>query len=153
MTAVGCDLKVTTRSSSRCWRARRRHARWSRRSRETGNHDLRSGDRPLHLPARRLPRVSHHYPCSTPAAHPPHVGHQRNLGHLAHRIARGDRRRLQSPQHDPRHHRRRVLVRSEEHTSELQSQSNLVCRLLLEKKKTKKCKLTYAEKNETHTTC
>src|SRR2546430_7962567 len=30
-------------------------------------------------------------------------------------------------------HRR--AVRSEEHTSELQSQSNLVCRLLLEKKK------------------
>src|SRR5688572_31823890 len=28
-------------------------------------------------------------------------------------------------------------IRSEEHTSELQSQSNLVCRLLLEKKKTK----------------
>src|SRR2546430_10989173 len=28
-----------------------------------------------------------------------------------------------------------VLMRSEEHTSELQSQSNLVCRLLLEKKK------------------
>src|SRR2546427_6943550 len=28
-----------------------------------------------------------------------------------------------------------VAVRSEEHTSELQSQSNLVCRLLLEKKK------------------
>src|SRR5688572_33116508 len=30
-----------------------------------------------------------------------------------------------------------VRDRSEEHTSELQSQSNLVCRLLLEKKKTK----------------
>src|SRR2546427_3191787 len=29
----------------------------------------------------------------------------------------------------------RVGTRSEEHTSELQSQSNLVCRLLLEKKK------------------
>src|SRR2546427_6395190 len=29
----------------------------------------------------------------------------------------------------------RIYVRSEEHTSELQSQSNLVCRLLLEKKK------------------
>src|SRR2546430_12703829 len=29
-----------------------------------------------------------------------------------------------------------VQYRSEEHTSELQSQSNLVCRLLLEKKKT-----------------
>src|SRR2546427_4366731 len=35
--------------------------------------------------------------------------------------------------------------RSEEHTSELQSQSNLVCRLLLEKKKT--------GKNEIQTTC
>src|SRR3989475_7831142 len=32
---------------------------------------------------------------------------------------------------------RRHGVRSEEHTSELQSQSNLVCRLLLEKKKKK----------------
>src|SRR6478736_10528879 len=31
-------------------------------------------------------------------------------------------------------------TRSEEHTSELQSQSNLVCRLLLEKKKKKKIK-------------
>src|SRR2546430_10002962 len=29
-----------------------------------------------------------------------------------------------------------AAIRSEEHTSELQSQSNLVCRLLLEKKKT-----------------
>src|SRR2546427_8383621 len=29
----------------------------------------------------------------------------------------------------------RIYLRSEEHTSELQSQSNLVCRLLLEKKK------------------
>src|SRR2546427_7688814 len=32
----------------------------------------------------------------------------------------------------------RFNVRSEEHTSELQSQSNLVCRLLLEKKKKSK---------------
>src|SRR2546430_11283340 len=31
--------------------------------------------------------------------------------------------------------RQRLRFRSEEHTSELQSQSNLVCRLLLEKKK------------------
>src|SRR2546430_13314978 len=30
---------------------------------------------------------------------------------------------------------RKLVSRSEEHTSELQSQSNLVCRLLLEKKK------------------
>src|SRR2546427_1637341 len=33
---------------------------------------------------------------------------------------------------------RQLNLRSEEHTSELQSQSNLVCRLLLEKKKKKK---------------
>src|SRR5688572_31382953 len=36
-------------------------------------------------------------------------------------------------------------IRSEEHTSELQSQSNLVCRLLLEKKKKKQ------KKNQTKT--
>src|SRR2546430_7571969 len=36
---------------------------------------------------------------------------------------------------DARFHR---LTRSEEHTSELQSQSNLVCRLLLAKKKTRR---------------
>src|SRR2546430_12414320 len=54
-------------------------------------------------------------------------------GGLAER-ARGER-------HAPRASRRDALglaqdSRSEEHTSELQSQSNLVCRLLLEKKKT-----------------
>src|SRR2546430_7745985 len=36
---------------------------------------------------------------------------------------------------NPSRPRLRFGVRSEEHTSELQSQSNLVCRLLLEKKK------------------
>src|SRR2546427_8892187 len=34
------------------------------------------------------------------------------------------------------------VLRSEEHTSELQSQSNLVCRLLLEKKKKNKIHLS-----------
>src|SRR5438034_4338810 len=34
-------------------------------------------------------------------------------------------------------HRDEIVVRSEEHTSELQSHSDLVCRLLLEKKKKK----------------
>src|SRR2546428_4715595 len=38
---------------------------------------------------------------------------------------------LAGPRHDPPHD-----LRSEEHTSELQSRSDLVCRLLLEKKKT-----------------
>src|SRR2546430_13183644 len=33
--------------------------------------------------------------------------------------------------------------RSEEHTSELQSQSNLVCRLLLEKKKKRNCHIPH----------
>src|SRR3990167_9910179 len=41
----------------------------------------------------------------------------------------------------------KIVKRSEEHTSELQSQSNLVCRLLLEKKKKKK-----KIKNKTETT-
>src|SRR2546430_9958318 len=51
-------------------------------------------------------------------------------------------RERQDPVHEriaAREHRRGLHeehVRSEEHTSELQSQSNLVCRLLLEKKKT-----------------
>src|SRR5688572_32586593 len=50
--------------------------------------------------------------------------------------------------------RRRVAVfvaehRSEEHTSELQSQSNLVCRLLLEKKKKKNKKREYKTVNNT----
>src|SRR5688572_31283743 len=39
--------------------------------------------------------------------------------------------------------RRQFFFRSEEHTSELQSQSNLVCRLLLEKKKKKKTQIYY----------
>src|SRR2546430_11500337 len=43
-----------------------------------------------------------------------------------------DRGRCAAPHHGDAPHRR-----SEEHTSELQSQSNLVCRLLLEKKKKK----------------
>src|SRR2546427_1782352 len=37
------------------------------------------------------------------------------------------------------------VVRSEEHTSELQSQSNLVCRLLLEKKKKKQLNVKHSE--------
>src|SRR2546430_7064604 len=56
---------------------------------------------------------------------------------------RQHRRRYRSPRPEhfarPRHrhlHAWGNCGRSEEHTSELQSQSNLVCRLLLEKKKT-----------------
>src|SRR2546427_6033759 len=41
-----------------------------------------------------------------------------------------------------------LVYRSEEHTSELQSQSNLVCRLLLEKKKKKNKILRHRSQNE-----
>src|SRR2546430_3616087 len=51
-----------------------------------------------------------------------------------HRVRPEQRRRDRPPALDPLV----VRARSEEHTSELQSQSNLVCRLLLEKKKKKK---------------
>src|SRR5215204_7011011 len=43
-----------------------------------------------------------------------------------------------------------VDFRSEEHTSELQSHSDLVCRLLLEKKKNKKNKLLSQKKKNKH---
>src|SRR2546430_13358289 len=58
-----------------------------------------------------------------------------------------------------RHNRRRFEVaapavarsaRSEEHTSELQSQSNLVCRLLLEKKKKQKNQSLQPHKNKNY---
>src|SRR2546427_9360099 len=58
---------------------------------------------------------------------------------------RGDPALERRLQHVRRVHRRAEgrPLRSEEHTSELQSQSNLVCRLLLEKKKKKKTNTTY----------
>src|SRR2546430_10775977 len=48
-------------------------------------------------------------------------------------------RRVAGPHgHTDARHQQARIQRSEEHTSELQSQSNLVCRLLLEKKKKKR---------------
>src|SRR3989475_9654990 len=65
----------------------------------------------------------------------------------------GDRRDGRPPhaiRQDRGHRRpgplRGARPRSEEHTSELQSQSNLVCRLLLEKKKKKKRRDTIKHK-------
>src|SRR2546427_6493834 len=58
----------------------------------------------------------------------------RARGELYFAIERGPGIARQRP---PGGERRAPRVRSEEHTSELQSQSNLVCRLLLEKKKKK----------------
>src|SRR5690625_6777816 len=49
-------------------------------------------------------------------------------------------------QADPRDDAALLGLRSEEHTSELQSRGHLVCRLLLEKKKKKKEKTTQKNK-------
>src|SRR5688572_32111179 len=62
----------------------------------------------------------------------PHVGHERVEADGAERGAQGVPVVRDASARAHVHHRD---VRSEEHTSELQSQSNLVCRLLLEKKK------------------
>src|SRR2546430_16863101 len=50
-------------------------------------------------------------------------------------VAHGPTRARQRGRRGPRARSQPTGLRSEEHTSELQSQSNLVCRLLLEKKK------------------
>src|SRR5260221_9686220 len=59
-----------------------------------------------------------------------------------------------APGHGPglwrRMHQLCAAQRSEEHTSELQSHSDLVCRLLLEKKKKKKIWRTSNEIDEKH---
>src|SRR3954449_12485298 len=51
-------------------------------------------------------------------------------------LFRSDVRPTRAPAGGRSHPRRIPVTRSEEHTSELQSHSHLVCRLLLEKKKT-----------------
>src|SRR5438046_7644854 len=56
-----------------------------------------------------------------------HGTHELRLHHFLETPARGERHLLAA--------RGALLGRSEEHTSELQSLTNLVCRLLLEKKK------------------
>src|SRR5256885_3120941 len=57
----------------------------------------------------------------------------RSPGHQPTAAHGGDRRIARRPRHRP------SAQRSEEHTSELQSPCNLVCRLLLEKKKNIYC--------------
>src|SRR5205085_12176793 len=75
-------------------------------------------------------------------ARPPCVGRRQHdlaaelVVHVPRELARG--RRLARAVDAHHQHHRRNRARSEEHTSELQSQSNLVCRLLLEKKKKNK---------------
>src|SRR2546430_2791496 len=80
---------------------------------------------------RRPPR-STLFPCTTlfrslPGQHPALVAHQ-----VREQPELGRRQLHLGPA--AAHHPVLLAYRSEEHTSELQSQSNLVCRLLLEKK-------------------
>src|SRR5205085_10382280 len=71
-----------------------------------------------------------------PISAPPGAGVVRARGEHPDLPDGGDRRaRVGAGRADRRHLSRPPQPRSEEHTSELQSQSNLVCRLLLEKKK------------------
>src|SRR5215211_9347762 len=63
------------------------------------------------------------------------------------RVLRGLDRPRPGRQGDPHDHRGRP-GRSEEHTSELQSHSDLVCRLLLEKKKKKNITLYSIKKKK-----
>src|SRR5216683_3541960 len=88
------------------------------------------------------------------------------VAHL-HRVHEGERQGQARREHEaPRGHRggkglalldqldrgsRETLARSEEHTSELQSRSDLVCRLLLEKKKKKKYLLFFLKKKKKNT--
>src|SRR5438270_8740952 len=82
-----------------------------------------------------LPTCSSHWVSSATAG----IEEKSIAGRPAWIIARG-RHAAQPRRDDP--------GRSEEHTSELQSQSKLVCRLLLEKKKKKK-KIQKKKKTET----
>src|SRR3712207_8906195 len=97
------------------------------------------------LMKRRPPR-STLFPYTTLFRSPPHRPRPRGRGHRGRRRprsgggGRGHLRRRDRPL------RRRDVggrrLRSEEHTSELQSRQYLVCRLLLEKKNRSLCKLT-----------
>src|SRR5690625_1547226 len=80
--------------------------------------------------------------CHTPRRNPWHI-HSRALGLRLRRRRAYQALHRPLPPHQrtrefllyPRFCSRKTLVRSEEHTSELQSRGHLVCRLLLEKKK------------------
>src|SRR2546427_9634500 len=116
--------------------------------------------RTVHAPARSLSLVFFFLMIRRPPRSTlfPYTTLFRSPAHLP----RGQRR--QPPRPDRPFHRAFLpgphahrSARSEEHTSELQSQSNLVCRLLLEKKK-KKQKITHtlvhqeSSNIDTHTT-
>src|SRR2546430_9025948 len=75
----------------------------------------------LHFPLCGSGEILHRNPVALPAAE-----------RVSHRLTNDVQNGTSAEEILRREH---IEVRSEEHTSELQSQSNLVCRLLLEKKK------------------
>src|SRR5260370_29353684 len=84
---------------------------------------------------RRPPR-STLFPYTTLFRSPLHlVGLASNAGGMQVRLLHIDTRHAPDQNKPGTSYMRKWLVRSEEHTSELQSHLNLVCRLLLEKKK------------------
>src|SRR5690242_20867163 len=76
------------------------------------------------------------HPRPEPKLAAPHTGRQRGHGHPHHEVTAGARNLTGTEGTAPVLTARQPDHRSEEHTSELQSHVNLVCRLLLEKKKT-----------------
>src|SRR5438874_4194553 len=64
--------------------------------------------------------------------HPADVGHSTGVRRVTHPAQRGP------VELEEVGRRQEIVARSEEHTSELQSRRDLVCRLLLEKKKSNK---------------
>src|SRR5438270_5843665 len=89
----------------------------------------------------RRPPTSTLFPYTTLFRSSPAVFRHRMARFCASRRAALDQRLHKRPTRSSR-------VRSEEHTSELQSQSNLVCRLLLEKKNN--CCIRYFDYNDTY---
>src|SRR5476649_3035351 len=77
--------------------------------------------------------------------------HTRSLCDWSSDVCSSDLPRPRRPARRPKSPTRRPQDRSEEHTSELQSHSELVCRLLLEKKK-KKYINQYTKNKKTKTT-
>src|SRR3712207_8487739 len=97
---------------------------------------IRPPPKPTLFPYPTLSRSARRAPFRPPA--PPEPSRVRTLPHLHSSNGRPTPSRSPpGPGRDPAAQRplARTLLRSEEHTSELQSRQYLVCRLLLEKKK------------------
>src|SRR2546422_3885513 len=83
------------------------------------------------------------------------AGRAGQQGHDQDRDAEPAQRRPGGPRrgHQARHATRHREVRSEEHTSELQSRLHLVCRLLLEKKKKILTSFDWTDATSTESAC